>query len=40
MAHKLIDKGRMEQLIYTTVHIYELMLAPTMMPTPPPMHPQ
>ena len=40
MAHNLMGMGRMEQLDYSMVYIYELMSATTTMPTPPQMRPE
>ena len=40
MAHNLMGMGRMEQLDYSMVYIYELMSAPTMMPTLPQKQPE
>ena len=40
MAHNLMGRGRMEQLDYSMVYIYELMSAPTMMPTLPQKQPE
>ena len=40
MAHNLMGMGRMEHLDYSMVVVYELMSAPTMMPTLPLMKPE
>ena len=40
MAHNLMGMGRMEHLDYSMVNIYELMSAPTMMPTLPQKQPE
>ena len=40
MAHNLMGMGRMEHLDYSMVCIYELMSAPTVMPTPPRIKPE